>query len=233
MESPTEIPYSGIPGFPEPTVAGHAGRLVFGVLEGVSVVLQAGRCHLYEGHSASTVALPTRMLAALGIDVLVVTNAAGGLCPTLRPPSLMLLADHVNLMWRNPLVGELVQGEQRFPDMADLYDRELRALAREVAREQALALHEGTYAAVAGPSYETLAEVRMLRRLGVDAVGMSTVPEVLAARARGVRVLAVSSITNLAAGLSGSALSHAEVLRAGRALGGQLETLLRGVLRGL
>jgi len=230
VESPTRIPYGEIPGFPEPTVAGHAGELISGTLEGQPVVLQAGRFHLYEGHEPATVALPARVLAELGIEILIVTNAAGGLRATFRPPLLMLIADHLNLMWRNPLFGAVVAGEDRFPDMSDPYDRALRLLARQVAREQGIALEEGTYAAVAGPSYETPAEIRMLQRIGADAVGMSTVPEVLAARARGVRVLGISSITNAGAGLSRTALSHDEVLEAGRALAADLETIVRGVL---
>lgn len=231
--SPTCIPYGEIPGFPEPTVAGHAGQLVVGTLEGVPVVLQAGRFHLYEGHEAATVALPARVLSELGIEVLIVTNAAGGLRATFRPPLLMLIADHLNLLWRNPLLGAVVEGEERFPDMSDPYDKELRALARQVAREQQIDLEEGVYAAVQGPSYETPSEIRMLQRVGADAVGMSTVPEVLAARARGVRVLGVSSITNWGAGLSDTALSHEEVLEAGRALAADLERIIRGVLKRL
>ena len=230
VEAPMRIPYGEIPGFPEPTVAGHAGELISGTLEGHPVVLQAGRFHLYEGHDASTVALPARVLAELGIEILVVTNAAGGLRATFRPPLLMLIADHLNLMWRNPLLGAVVEGEERFPDMSDPYDTELRALARQVAREREIDLEEGVYAALQGPSYETPSEIRMLQRIGADAVGMSTVPEVLAARARRIRVLGVSSITNWGAGLSGTALSHEEVLHAGRALAADLETIVRGVL---
>jgi purine-nucleoside phosphorylase len=145
----------------------------------------------------------------------------------------MLIADHVNFMWRNPLLGNVVEGEERFPDMSDPYDRHLRALARQVASEEKIYLDEGVYAAVQGPSYETPSEIRMLQRIGADAVGMSTVPEVLAARARGVKVLGISSITNWGAGLSGAALSHEEVLEAGRALAADLETVVRGVLRRL
>jgi purine-nucleoside phosphorylase len=145
----------------------------------------------------------------------------------------MLIADHLNLMWQNPLLGAVVEGEERFPDMSDPYDADLRALAWRVARERDVVLEEGTYAAVLGPSYETPAEIRMLQRIGADAVGMSTVPEVLAARARGIRVLGVSSITNWGAGLSGTALSHEEVLDAGRALAADLETIIRGVVKRL
>jgi len=232
VQSAIRIPQSAIPGFPEPGAPGHKGDLVGGTLEGVPVVVQSGRFHLYEGHAPAVAALPTRMFARLGVRTLIVTNAAGGIRHTFRPPTLMLIADHINLMFRNPLVGPVAEGEERFPDMSDPYDPELRAVARDVARSQRIALEEGVYAALLGPSFETPAEVRMLARLGADAVGMSTVPEVIAARARGLRCLGFSSITNVAAGLSGSALqlSHQEVLAAGQQLAGQLERLIRGVL---
>ncbi len=224
------IPYSEIPGFPAATVRGHSGELVVGQIAGVSVILQSGRFHLYEGHDPAVVVLPVRLFAELGARYLLVTNAAGGLNPGFRPPTLMLIADHINLMWRNPLVGTVVSGEQRWPDMYAVYDSELRVLSREVARENGIALEEGVYAGVLGPSYETPAEIRMLQRIGTDAVGMSTVPEVITARARGLRVLGVSSITNLGAGLSTAALSHADVLEAGRFLARDLEALVCGVL---
>ena len=233
VESPMRLPYGDIPGFPATTVVGHAGELVAGELDGVPVILQSGRLHLYEGHEAGAAALPVRVFAELGADILIVTNAAGGIRSDLRPPTLMLIADHVNLMWRNPLVGLVEQGEERFPDMARPYDARLRAAARDVARERGIRLAEGVYAGVLGPSYETPAEIRMLERLGVDAVGMSTVPEVLAARARGLRVLGISSITNVAAGLAAAPPSHEEVLAAGRGLSSQLESLIGGVLLGL
>lgn len=227
------IPYDQIPGFPAASVSGHAGELVVGQLEGARVLLQSGRFHLYEGHDPSTVVLPVRLFAELGARYLIVTNAAGGLNRTFRPPVLMLIADHINLMWRNPLVGPVAGGEHRWPDLYQMYDPELREMARAVAKESGIRLEEGVYAAVLGPSYETPAEVRMLARIGADAVGMSTVPETITARARGVRVLGVSSITNVAAGLSGQALSHAEVLNAGRQSAADLERLIRGLLRRL
>ena len=232
VQRAVRVPYREIPGFPEPGAPGHRGELVGGTLEGVPVVVQSGRFHLYEGHAPAVAALPTRMFARLGVRTLIVTNAAGGIRHTFRPPTLMLIADHINLMFRNPLVGPVAEGEERFPDMSDPYDPELRAVARDVARSQRIALEEGVYAALLGPSFETPAEVRMLARLGADAVGMSTVPEVIAARARGLRCLGFSSITNVAAGLSGSALqlSHQEVLAAGQQLAVQLERLIRGVL---
>jgi purine-nucleoside phosphorylase len=227
------IPYHDIPGFPEPTVAGHAGMLVAGRLDNTPVLLQNGRFHVYEGHSLETVAFPVRVFAELGVRTLIVTNAAGGLNPMFRVPTLMLIADHINLMWRNPLVGPVADGEERFPDMSAPYDPGLRAIARDVALAQGIMLEEGVYAGLLGPSYETPAEIRMLWRLGADAVGMSTVPETVAARARGIRVLGFSSITNLAAGLSVTPLSHEEVMRAGEQLAEQLERLVRGVLRRL
>ncbi len=231
VEERRGLPYGEIPGFPLPTVEGHDGELVSGELEGVQVLLQSGRFHLYEGHDPFTVALPVRVLAELGIRTLILTNAAGGVRPTFNPPLLMLIADHLNLMWRNPLVGPVVPGEERFPDMSRPYDRELRAVARRAAQELGIALEEGVYCGLLGPSYETPAEIRMLQRYGVDAVGMSTVPEVIVARARGMRVLGISSITNLAAGISPAALSHEEVLEAADRLAGDLERLIRAVLR--
>jgi purine-nucleoside phosphorylase len=227
------IPYKDIPGFPEPGAPGHKGELLGGTLAGVPVVVQSGRFHLYEGHAPDVAALPTRVFARLGVATLVVTNAAGGIRHTFRPPTLMLIADHINLMHRNPLVGPVVEGDERFPDMSDPYDPALRALAREVARAEGIPLEEGVYAALLGPSFETPAEIRMLQRLGADAVGMSTVPEVIAARARGIRCVGFSSITNVAAGLSAAKLSHTEVLEAGAQVASQLATLIEGVIRKL
>src|SRR6059036_217340 len=219
VQSAIRIPQSAIPGFPEPGAPGHKGELVGGTLEGVPVVVQSGRFHLYEGHAPDVAALPTRVFAALGVRTLIVTNAAGGIRHTFRPPALMLIADHINLMFRNPLVGQVAEGEERFPDMSDPYDPELREVARDVARSQRVALEEGVYAALLGPSYETPAEVRMLARLGADAVGMSTVPEVITARALGMRCLGFSIVTNPASGLSAQPLFHQEVLAASAAAG--------------
>ena len=230
VRNAVRVPYADIPGFPQPGAPGHKGELVAGTLQGVPVLVQSGRFHLYEGHPAAVAALPVRVFARLGVRTLVVTNAAGGIRRTFRPPTLMLMADHLNLMFRNPLEGAVAEGEQRFPDMSDPYDRALRALARDVARHEKIVLEEGVYAAVLGPSFETPAEIRMLERLGADAVGMSTVPEVIAARARGIRCLGCSSITNVAAGLSAAPLSHEEVLAAGRQVAGQLATLIGGVV---
>ena len=230
VTQPVRIGYADIPGFPAPGVAGHKGELVAGVLAGVPVLVQSGRFHLYEGHPIETTALPVRVFARLGIRTLVVTNAAGGIRSTFRPGTLMLISDHVNLMFRNPLIGPVLEGEERFPDMSDPYDRELRQLAREVARDARIALDEGVYVGLLGPSYETPAEIRMLQRCGVDAVGMSTVPEVIVARARGLKCLGFSTITNFAAGLSSTVLSHQEVLEVGRQVGDALGSIVQGAV---
>ena len=230
---PIRIPYNTIPGFPEPGVAGHKGLLVAGKLEGVPVIVQAGRFHLYEGHAAAVAGLPARVFAELGVQVLIVTNAAGGVRRTFPGGTLMLMADHINLMWKNPLIGPSEPGEQRFPIMHESYDGELRALARTVAREAGIRMEEGVYVALLGPSYETPAEVRMLERLGADAVGMSTVPEVLVARSRGLRCLGFSIITNPGAGITGEALSHEEVLEVSAKVARQLAIVLKGVLNRL
>ncbi|HMA41908.1 MAG TPA: purine-nucleoside phosphorylase [Gemmatimonadales bacterium] len=231
VQQAVRVPYAQIPGFPQPSVAGHRGELVAGTLEDMPVLVQSGRFHLYEGHSVDVAALPVRVFARLGVRTLIVTNAAGGVRPTFRAGTLMLIADHVNLMFRNPLIGPVLQGEERFPDMSEPYDAGLRALARQAAREAGIALEEGVYVGLLGPSYETPAEIRMLQRLGIDAVGMSTVPEVIVARARGIRCLGFSTITNLAAGISPTKLSHAEVLDVGRQMGQSLAAIVRGVVR--
>ena len=231
LEDARHIPYHRIAAFTATTVAGHQGELVVGELEGTAVVVQNGRFHLYEGHDPSAVVLPVRLFAELGVTYLFVTNAAGGLSSRLRPPVLMLIAGHVNFMWRNPLIGKRLPCESRWPDLANLYDKDLRAVAGAVALDRGIPLVEGVYAGVLGPAFETPAEVRMLRRLGCDAVGMSTVPEAIAARARGLRVLGISTITNQAAGLSTGPLSHAEVLHAGQELVGNLGELMRGIVR--
>jgi purine-nucleoside phosphorylase len=230
LQDARAIPYGEIPGFPTTTVVGHEGRLVAGTLGGTPVLVQSGRFHLYEGHSADTVALPVRVMATLGVRTLILTNAAGGIRRTFSRGALMMIADHVNLTFRSPLIGPLLPGEERFPDMSEPYDPDLRARAREVAREQGIALDEGVYLQLLGPTYETPAEVRMLERLGGDAVGMSTVVEVIAARARGVRCLAFSTITNPAAGITGERLSHDEVMEVAARVSGDLERLVEGVV---
>lgn len=230
VEAPVRIPYEEIPGFPRPTVPGHEGRLVSGKLSGREVLVQSGRFHMYEGHSAETCAMPVRVFAAIGIRTLLLTNAAGGVRRTFGPGTLMLIADHVNLSFRNPLTGPVFPGEERFPDMSDPYDRELREIGRRVAVRQHIGLDEGVYAGLLGPSYETPAEVRMLDRLGIDAVGMSTVVEVIAARARGIRCLGVSTITNAASGISATKLSHKEVMEAAEAVKDDLASLIEGII---
>jgi purine-nucleoside phosphorylase len=224
------IPFDELPGMPPTTVASHSGRFVAGMLEGVPVLVQAGRYHLYEGHAPSTVAGPVRLGRAVGADTLLVTNAAGGIAPGLRPGSLVLIRDHLNLQGASPLTGPVRVGEERFPDMTRAYDPGLRELARSVAGERGVPLAEGVYAGLAGPSFETPAEIEMLGRLGADVVGMSTVPEVIAARAAGSRCLGFSLVTNLAAGRSSEPLSHLEVMEVAREAGGRLDALIRGVL---
>jgi purine-nucleoside phosphorylase len=231
IERATNIPYGDIPGFPTSTVAGHAGRLVAGSIESCEVIALSGRFHLYEGHSAATAGLPVRVAHALGARVLFVSNAAGGVRETMRPGDLMIIEDHMNLMWRNPLIGPVVDGDERFPDMSAPYDRALRSILREVALDAGIPVTEGVYAGLLGPSYETPAEVRMLRSMGADAVGMSTVPEVLTARAMGMRVAGVSCITNQAAGMTNQPLSHHEVLEIGNQVRETFERLVRGFVR--
>jgi purine-nucleoside phosphorylase len=224
------IPYQAIPGFPDSTVAGHAGELVMGRLAGKEVLAQSGRFHLYEGHDAATVALPVRVFAALGVEILLLTNAAGGIRRTFSSGVVMLIADHINLTFRNPLIGPVLEDEERFPDMSQPYDEELKRLARQVALERQVGLEEGVYAQLLGPSYETPAEIRMLERLGADAIGMSTVLEVIAARARGMRCLGFSVITNPAAGISPQKLDHAEVLETANRVQLQVASLVEGVI---
>jgi purine-nucleoside phosphorylase len=230
LEEARRLGYRDLPGFPVSTVPGHRGELVAGRLAGRRVLCQSGRFHGYEGHPAETVVLPVRMLVDLGVRALLLTNAAGGIRSGFGPGSLMLLADHLNLTFRNGLHGPVRSGDQRFPDMSAPYDAELRAQARQVARVERIALEEGVYAGVMGPSYETPAEIRMLRGLGADAVGMSTVLEVIAARAAGMRCLAISTITNRAAGLGQGRLSHEEVMAAAAAAGERLGRLVAGIV---
>jgi purine-nucleoside phosphorylase len=212
LAASTKIPYADIPHMPRSTVVGHAGNLVLGRANDVLVACLQGRVHMYEGHEPARVVFGVRLLARLGCRAVVLTNAAGGAEPSWSPGDLMLITDHLNLMGKSPLVGpnEADLGP-RFPDMTEAYDRELGQAARDAARATGGALREGVYAGLLGPTYETPAEVRMARALGANAVGMSTVPEVIALRHMGVRVAAVSCITNLAAGLSPTKLDHAEV----------------------
>ncbi|HUF75789.1 MAG TPA: purine-nucleoside phosphorylase [Longimicrobiales bacterium] len=230
LENPATVSFEEVPGFPPATVPGHAGAFVAGRLDGAEVLFQRGRYHMYEGHPPDVVGAPVRVAAELGVESLVLTNAAGGVRPSLEPGDLVLLEDHINLMARSPLVGLPEHGETRFPDMSAPYDSELQRLTLAAAAELDVDLERGVYAAVLGPAYETAAEVRMLARLGADVVGMSTVPEVLVARARGLRVLALSLVTNKATGLGGGPLSHEEVVEVGREAGSELGRLLRAVI---
>lgn len=212
LDDLVKVPYAEVPHMPRSTVVGHAGNLCLGSSGGVRVACLQGRVHLYEGHAPERVVFGVRLLARLGCRAVLLTNAAGGLGPGFQPGDLMLVTDHLNLMATNPLIGpnDAALGP-RFPDMTEAYDRKLSALAREAAHDAGVAMHEGVYAGLLGPTYETPAEIRMLRVLGANAVGMSTVPEVIALRHMGVRAAAISCITNLAAGLSPAKLDHAEV----------------------
>jgi purine-nucleoside phosphorylase len=231
LQNSRRIPYSSIPHFASSTVAGHAGELALGAWRGVPTAMLCGRMHLYEGYTPSQVVLPARALALAGIERLFITCAAGGIAARCTPGALMIFADHLNFQGASPLAGpEDKMLGARFIDMTEAYDRELRAVARRAARRLGLKCTEGVYAGLVGPSFETPAEIRALKRLGADAVGMSTVPEVIAARQLGVRVLAVASITNRAAGLGARPLSHEEVLEAGREGAANLSDLLDRVV---
>jgi len=206
------IAYASIPGFPKPTVSGHAGEVLFAHLGHTPALVLSGRAHFYEGHDLARVTFAVRTLAACGIRDLLLTNAAGGLNRAFRPGDFMVLTDHINFMGVNPLRGPAIPGLNRFVDLTDTYDAGLRRLLTAAGRRCRIQLRQGVYLAVSGPSYETPAEIRAFARLGADAVGMSTVPEAIVARQCGLRVAAVSCITNLAAGISPRKLSHAEVL---------------------
>lgn len=223
--------YKDIPEFPVSTVEGHAGQLVVGRIEGVDVIAMQGRFHYYEGWSLEDVTLPVRVFKRLGCDTVFVTNSSGGINPDYRAGDLMLIADHINLTGVNPLRGHNdPRLGLRFPDMTEAYDRELRRIAIETARDLKQQLHIGVYAGVQGPSYETPAEISMLRRLGGDAVGMSTVPEVIVASHANLRVLGISCITNAAAGISDTKLTHDEVQDNARHAYAQFSSLLRAIL---
>lgn len=225
------IPTSDIPHYPRSTVAGHSGRLVFGTLEGRNVVFIQGRAHLYEGHPLQAVSFPVRLVHALGARRLLVTNAAGGIHPRLRPGTLMFIADHINMV-SGGVVRANAKGP-RPPRSVHPYDPDWLDQAEQIAIDLAMRTHRGVYLWARGPSYETKAEIAAYRRIGADAVGMSTVPEVIEAASLGMKVLGISSITNPAAGLSKDLLSHEDVLQVGRLVRGDLERLLRGVLRSL
>lgn len=228
-----EIRFEDVPGLPGAGVRGHAGRFVAGRLEGRPVLVQSGRFHLYEGRPPAVVAAPVRLAAMLGAATMLVTNAAGGIRRDLDPGTVLLLDDQIDLTFRSPLFGPPLPEERRFPDMSAPYDPELQRSALEAAARHRIRLPRGTYAGLTGPSFETPAEIRMLRRLGADAVGMSTVAEVLVARARGVRVLGLSLVTNRAAGLGAGALGHEEVMETAARAGPKLEAIVREVVREL
>ncbi len=239
IQDPDIIPYENIPGWPQSTVVGHSGRLVIGTLEGKTVLVQQGRAHYYEGYDMDQITLPVRVMHALGIQMLIVTNAAGGINADFTPGDLMLITDHINflgLAGQNPLRGPNDETiGSRFPDMIGTYSLALRKLAQETAVANHFTLQEGTYAYVAGPSFETPAELRFLRTVGADAVGMSTVPTVVVARHAGMQILGISSITNKADPdpKPGTVVSHIEVLETGQQIIPRLTTLLRGILQQL
>ncbi len=236
LENAVAVPYAEIPHFAQSTVSGHAGRLLLGTLEDVPVLVMQGRFHFYEGHSMAALTLPVRVMRMLGAETLVVTNAAGGVNPAYQPGDFMLIRDHINLpglAGANPLIGPNEErfGE-RFPAIAHAYDAQLNALAREVAAERSeITLHEGIYTMVAGPSFETPAELRFLRTIGADAVGMSTVPEVIVARHMQMQVLGISLITNKATGEETGEASHTEVLETANSVRPKFAALVRGIMR--
>jgi purine-nucleoside phosphorylase len=232
LEDAVAVPFEEVPGFPRSTVPGHAGRFVLGSRRGIPVIVQAGRLHLYEGYPARVVAFPVRVLRALGTRVLVATNAAGGVHPSLRPGDLMLVTDHLSLQWRSPLRGRGPSLDaSRFVDLGEPYSRRLLEAAHDAARREGIPrVGSGVYCGVLGPCYETPAEVEMIRKLGGDAVGMSTVPEVIAAAHAGMEVLGIAAIANRAASRAGAALSHRDVLAAVAASAERVRGLIDAVL---
>lgn len=231
FESATAIPYDEIPGFAVSTAEGHAGQLVIGEVDQVPVIAMQGRVHYYEGYSLEQVTFPIRVFKLLGVKTLVLTNAAGGIDAELSQGALMIISDHLNLMGDNPLLGPNDERfGPRFPDMTEVYSRELQEHVVDVARELGIEVRRGIYAALAGPSYETPAEIHMLRTFGADAVGMSTVPEAIVARHMGIKVLGVSCITNLAAGISDEPINHEEVIETGHRVRETFAQLLRRVI---
>jgi purine-nucleoside phosphorylase len=234
LKEAVSIPYGDLPHWPASKVIGHDGRLVIGTLAGKRVAALSGRVHFYEGHDLRTVTFATRVIGRLGVKALILTNAAGGVNVKLTPGMLMIMDDHLNMLGSNPLVGphEDRFGE-RFPDMTEVYSKRLRGLADSVARAQGLRIGHGVYAALHGPSYETPAEIRFLRTIGADAVGMSTVPEAIVARQMGVEVLGISCITNAAAGVLPQPLNHAEVMDVAQQVKGAFAALLEGIIAGL
>jgi purine-nucleoside phosphorylase len=234
LKDPVSIPYGEIPYWPASKVIGHEGRLVIGSLGGKRVAALSGRAHFYEGHDLRTVTFATRAIGRLGVKVLILTNAAGGVNVKLTPGMLMVMDDHINMLGSNPLVGPNEdQFGPRFPDMTEVYSKRLRGLADSVAGRQGLQIGHGVYVALHGPSYETPAEIRFLRTIGADAVGMSTVPEAIVARHMGVEVLGISCITNAAAGVLPQPLNHSEVMEVAQRVKGAFAALLEGIIAGL
>lgn len=226
-----EIPYGDIPKWPVSTAIGHAGKLVFGTLSGVPTVVMSGRNHLYEGYTAQQVVIGVRAMAALGIQALVVTNAAGGINLAYGRGALVLISDHINLQGTNPLIGPNDDSlGPRFPDMTQAYSLRFRELAKQTASELGFEMPEGVYAALRGPNYETPAEIRFLRTIGADLVGMSTAAEVIAANHMSLPVLAISCVTNMAAGVTNEKINHEEVLETGRQVHGRFVELLKGIV---
>ncbi|HCS75694.1 MAG TPA: purine-nucleoside phosphorylase [Clostridiales bacterium] len=232
IEKPVYIPYKDIPGFPQTTVEGHAGRFVYGSFQGKAVLAMQGRFHYYEGKSIEEVVFPVRVMKILGIEILILTNAAGGVNPSFQPGDLMLITDHINMSGVSPLRGKNldVLGGPRFPDMTFAYNLELRQLAIDAAKKIDLDLKIGVYAMMLGPNFETPAEIRMLRILGADAVGMSTIPEAITAVHAKIKVLGISCITNMAAGILKQTLTHEEVLETAKQVKGKFIRLLETVI---
>lgn len=234
LEDGKSIAYVNVPGFPVSTVSGHGGRWFGGKLHGKRVCMMQGRFHAYEGYGLQDVTLPVRIMSLLGVKTLIVTNAAGGVNAGFTPGDLMLISDFINLSRQNPLTGpNMDEFGPRFPDMSAAYDRGLRTLARDTAKGIGLSLQEGVYCWMNGPCYETPAEIRMARLIGADAVGMSTVPETIVARHCGMKVLGISCITNMAAGMLDQPLSHEEVMETGARVKGSFRALLDGIIKGL
>ncbi|MBP1962041.1 purine-nucleoside phosphorylase [Paenibacillus aceris] len=234
IEQPIVVDYSRIPHFPVSTVEGHAGELVVGTIKGKQVLVMKGRFHAYEGYGAETVSFPVRVMKELGVETLIVTNAAGGINESYQVGDLMVISDHLNLTYRNPLIGpnDSALGV-RFPDMSEAYSKRLRKLAHEVAASQDFKLQEGVYVGLLGPNYETPAEIRMFRTLGGDAVGMSTVPEVIVARHAGIEVLGFSCISNMASGILDQPLSHAEVMETTEKVKPKFLKLVLGIIEAI
>ncbi len=232
IEKVAEVSYSDIPGFPQSTVTGHAGRFVFGYVGSVKVVIMQGRVHFYEGYAMNDVVLPIRVMHGLGAKKLILTNAAGGSNAEFNPGDLMLITDHISTFVPSPLIGKnFDELGPRFPDMSEVYDKELRDVAREVATSQGIALQEGVYVQLSGPNYETPAEIRMVQKLGADAVGMSTVCEAMVANHMGMKICGISCITNMASGLSTQQLDHKEVQETADRVSDSYRRLIGGIIQ--